>query len=192
MGHAGSGWDLSCRCRGLLCSQGQSVPTSHHLTPHLLVLYLFFSEHPAKFGAEDNFSYKQGRAPSPGAPGSRQLCAPAARALLPQPAPGAGAAPSLQWVLPLLQDRGRHSHWPTSKNRVPHQDRRSGDQRGRTKRRIKYLESPWQLLGVLRRKKGFCGCRCEGETPETYDNMKICMNLNTMKIFLLSKKKTNK
>lgn len=171
-------------------SEAALLPAPHHLTPQLLVLYVFFSEHPTQFAAEqeDSFSSKQGRAPTAGAPGSQQLCSLPARGLHPQQAPTPEPAPSLHRVLSLLQNRGRHLHWHTPKKRVLHQDRRSGDQRGRTKRRIKYLESPWQLLGVLRRKKGVCECRCEGETLESFDNMKICMNLNKMKIFLLSKK----
>lgn len=172
--------------------QGPAVfPTSHHLTPQLLVLYMsFFSEHPAKFGAEneDSFSSKQGRSPSTAAPGSQQLCTLPAHGLLARGAPSPEPAPSLHGVPPLLQDRGRDLHWLTPKKSILHQDRRSGDQRGRTKGRIKHLESPWQLLGVLRRRKGFCECGCETETLECYDNMKICMNLNKMQIFLLSKK----
>lgn len=169
------------------------LPTSPRLTPQLLVLYMFFSEHPAKSGAEqeDNFFYKQGRAPSPAAPGSQQLCALPAPGLLPQQDPTPEPAPSRQWVLPLLQDRGRDLHWPSSKKRVLHQDRRSGDQRRRTKGRIECLESPWQLLGVLRRKQRVCECRHQGETLEAYDNVKICMNLNKIKIFTLSNKTTS-
>lgn len=169
------------------------LPASPRLTPQLLVLYMFFSEHPAKSGAEqeDNFFCKQGRAPSPAAPGSQQLCALPAPGLLPQRDPTPEPAPSLQWVLPLLQDRGRDLHWPSSKKGVLHQDRRSGDQRGRTKGRIECLESPWQLLGVLRRKERVCECRHEGETLEAYDNVKICMNLNKIKIFILSNKTTS-
>lgn len=147
-------WGPDCCCEGhcwlwvgpVPLLQGPAVffPMSHHLTPQFLLLYTFFPESPAKSGAEneDNFSWKQGRAPSTGAPGNQQLCLLPAHSLPAQRAPTPEPVPSLLWVLPLLQDRGRDLHWPTSKRRVLHQDRRPGDQRERTKERIRCLESP--------------------------------------------------
>lgn len=126
---------------------------------------MFFSDHLTKFGVgwEGTFFCDRWRANSPPTPESQHLWTLPINDVLPQ-----RAALSLWWVLPLLQDRGRALYGSSSGWQVLHQDRRFGEQRGRTRGRNRILESQCQLLGVLRTKRGVCLCQQKVESTQAW------------------------